>query len=41
MIISEVLFSFSHVFVCFVCPIIVSCIIIVMINVPKNNQLGI
>ena len=27
----QVLFSFGHVFVCFVCPIIVSCITIIII----------
>ena len=37
-IISELLFSFGHVFVCFLCPIIVSCIIN---NNNNNNNIGI
>ena len=39
-IISEVLFSFGHVFVCFVCPIIVPCIIIIMNNNSVQKSWG-
>ena len=39
-IISEVIFSFGHVFVCFVCPIIVSCINNNNNNNNNNNDLS-